>query len=59
VLSAFNQIQGPKEAAPMPLSDHNNITPQAEGAYIIRSKEALDSLLKTGSFTPRSDGLKN
>lgn len=59
VLSAFNRIQGPKEAAPMPLSDHNNITPQAEGAYIVRSREALDSLLKTGSFTPRAEGLKN
>jgi cephalosporin-C deacetylase-like acetyl esterase len=55
VLSAFNQIRGPKEAAPMPLSDHNNITPQAEGAYIIRSRQALDSLRETGRFTPRAD----
>jgi len=59
VLSAFNQIQGAKEAVPMPGSDHNNITPQAEGSYFIRSREALESLLKTGDFTPRTDGLKN
>jgi cephalosporin-C deacetylase len=52
VLATFNQIQGPKEAVPMSGSDHNHITPQQEGAYFKRSKEALDSLLKTGSFTP-------
>jgi cephalosporin-C deacetylase len=59
VLSAFNQIQGPKEAVPMPGSDHNNVTPQAEGGYFIRSREALESLRKTGDFTLRIDGLKN
>jgi cephalosporin-C deacetylase-like acetyl esterase len=59
VLSAFNQIQGAKEAVPMPGSDHNNITPQAEGSYFIRSREALESLRKTGDFTPRTGGLKN
>ena len=51
VLSAFNQIQGPKEAAPMPDSDHNNVTPQQEGAHIIRSRDALRELRTTGSFT--------
>lgn len=51
VLSAFNQIQGPKEAAPMPDSDHNNVTPQQEGAYITRSRDALRELRSTGSFT--------
>jgi cephalosporin-C deacetylase-like acetyl esterase len=57
VLAAFNQIQGPKEAVPMPLSDHNHITPQAEGAYFIRSREALESLRETGRFTPNPNGL--
>jgi len=52
VLSAFNQIKGPKEAAPMPDSDHNNVTPQQEGAWIIRSREALGELRAKGSFTP-------
>jgi cephalosporin-C deacetylase-like acetyl esterase len=52
VLAAFNQIQGAKEGVPMPDSDHNNITPQQEGAYFKRSKEVLDSLRTTGDFKP-------
>ena len=55
ILAAFNQIQAPKEAVPMPDSDHNNITPQQEGGYIIRSREALESLRKTGDFTPNEN----
>jgi len=58
VLAAFNQIQGPKEAVPMPGSDHNNITPQQEGGYFIRSREALESLRKTGSFAPNENWYK-
>jgi cephalosporin-C deacetylase len=57
VLAAFNQIQAPKEAVPMPLSDHNHITPQQEGAYFIRSREALESLRQTGRFVPNPNGL--
>jgi len=52
ILAAFNQIKGPKEAVPMPDSDHNHITPQQEGAFFKRSKEVLDSLRTTGDFTP-------
>jgi cephalosporin-C deacetylase len=52
VFAAFNQIQGPKEAVPMPESDHNNVTPQKEGDYYRRAKEALDQLRATGNFTP-------
>jgi cephalosporin-C deacetylase-like acetyl esterase len=55
VFAAFNQIKGPKEAVPMIESDHNSITPQKEGAYFIRLKQALDSLRTTGSFTPNPD----
>jgi cephalosporin-C deacetylase-like acetyl esterase len=54
ILAAFNQIQGDKEAAPMPDSDHNNISPQAEGAWYRRSREALESLRKTGTFRPNT-----
>jgi cephalosporin-C deacetylase len=54
IFAAFNQIQGPKEAVPMPESDHNNLSPQQEGAWYLRSREALESLRKTGSFTPNS-----
>ena len=38
----------------MPDSDHNNVSPQQEGAYYARSREALEALPKTGSFTPNS-----
>ena len=58
VLSAFNRIQGPKEAVPMPESDHNNITPQKEGAFFTRAKAALDELRTIGRFTPDPSGLK-
>ena len=54
ILAAFNQIQGPKEVAPMPDSDHNNISPQQEGAWYRRSREALESLRKTGTFRPNT-----
>ncbi|HUO01525.1 MAG TPA: acetylxylan esterase [Rhizomicrobium sp.] len=57
VLAAFNQIQGPKEVVPMPLSDHNHITPQAEGAYFIRAREVLESLREMGHFAPNPNGL--
>ncbi len=55
VFSAFNAIKGPKEAVPMPRSDHNNITPQAEGAFFIRYKQVLDELRATGHFTPNTN----
>lgn len=54
VFSAFNAIKGPKEAVPMPRSDHNNITPQEEGAFFIRYKQVLDALRTTGHFTPNA-----
>ena len=54
VFAAFNQIQGPKEAVPMQESDHNNLSPQQEGAWYVRNREALESLRKTGGFTPNA-----
>jgi len=59
VFSAFNQIQGSKEAVPMPGSDHNNVTPQQEGDYYRRSKAVLDQLRTTGHFTPDPGWAKN
>lgn len=59
VLAAFNQMRGPKEAVAMPESDHNHITPQAEGGYFVRSREALESLRKTGDFAPDENWFKN
>lgn len=59
VFAAFNQIQAPKEAVPMRNSDHNHITPQQEEGSYRRSKEALDQLRTTGSFTPNTEWWKN
>jgi hypothetical protein len=43
----------------MPEADHNHISPQQEGAYYRRSKEALDQLRTTGTFTPNENWWKN
>ena len=44
---AFNQIQGPKEAAPMVDSHHNNMaTPAQQLPYTSRSTQWLDALVK-------------
>ena len=56
VLAAFNQIKGPKEAVPMPETDHNNVTPQQEGGYFIRSKAALDRCARRGASPPTRTG---
>ncbi|HLY16151.1 MAG TPA: acetylxylan esterase [Bryobacteraceae bacterium] len=50
---ALNQIPGPKEAIPMVESDHNNITPEKQGAWNSRSREVLDLILHGGEFKPR------
>jgi cephalosporin-C deacetylase-like acetyl esterase len=59
VFAAFGQIEAPKEAVPMRDSDHNNYSPQQEGDFYRRSKEALDQLRTTGSFTPNANWWKN
>jgi cephalosporin-C deacetylase-like acetyl esterase len=53
--TAINQMPGPKEAVPMIESDHNNITPDKQGAYNDRSKAVLGTLLKTGKFAPNQE----
>ncbi len=49
---AVNQIPGPKEVIPMVDSDHNNITPEKQGAWDARSKEVLTLILNGGEFKP-------
>jgi len=58
VFTAFNQIQGAKEAVPMVESDHNHITPQKQEAYLERQQAVLAQILKTGTFTPNADWAK-
>ena len=52
IWTALNQIPAPKEAVPMVESDHNNITPQKQDAYLQRSEQVLAMLLVGRSFHP-------
>ena len=54
IFAAFNQMQGAKEAIAMADSDHNNLSPQSQGSWYIRSRQALESLRKTGDFRVNS-----
>jgi cephalosporin-C deacetylase len=55
IWTAINQIPGPKEVIPMVESDHNNITPEKQGAYNSRSEEVLGIILKGGEFKPNEE----
>jgi cephalosporin-C deacetylase-like acetyl esterase len=52
VWSAFNQIRAPKEIVPMTESDHNNYTPDRQGAFLSRSEEVFATMLHGGRFVP-------
>lgn len=52
VLTAVNQIKAPKEIIPMPESDHNNYTPDKQGAFLTRSEDVFATLLHGGQFVP-------
>ncbi len=55
IWTAFNEIQGPKEAAPMIDSPHNNLaTPAQQRPFTKRSAEWLASLMKTGAVEPNT-----
>ena len=54
IWTAFNQIKGPKEAAPMVDSPHNNLaTPAQQRPYTSRSAEWLDTLVHGRQIIPR------
>jgi cephalosporin-C deacetylase len=54
VWTAFDQIQGPKEAVPMIDSPHNHLaTPAQQRPYTERSAEWLNTLVKGGEVRPR------
>ena len=55
VWTAFNQIPGPKEIVGMVESDHNNITPDKQGAWESRSSEVLRLILSGGVFRPNEE----
>src|SRR4029077_3030985 len=54
IWTAFNQIPGPKEAAPMIASPHNNLaTPAQQRPYTRRSAEWLATLVKGEKVEPK------
>jgi len=55
IWTAVNQVRGPKEVIPMVESDHNNLTPQKQVAWELRSKEVLGLILSGGEFQPASE----
>ncbi|HLK67156.1 MAG TPA: acetylxylan esterase [Bryobacteraceae bacterium] len=55
IWTAVNQVPGPKEIIPMVESDHNNLTPQKQGAWNTRSKEVLETILAGRKFEPNEE----
>jgi cephalosporin-C deacetylase len=52
IWTALDEIPGPKEAVPMIESDHNNVTPDEQGAWLERSEEVLATIVHGGRFMP-------
>jgi cephalosporin-C deacetylase-like acetyl esterase len=52
IWTALDEIPGPKEAVPMIESEHNNYTPDKQGAWLKRSEEILATLVHGGQFIP-------
>jgi len=50
IWTALNQIPGAKEAIPMIESDHNNLTPQKQGAWETRWREVLAAAVRGDAF---------
>lgn len=55
IWTAVNQLAGPYEVVGMVESDHNNITPDKQGAFLARSREVFELLLRGGEFHPRGN----
>jgi cephalosporin-C deacetylase len=52
VWTELNEIPGPKEVVPMIESQHNNLTPDKQDAWLKRSEEVLATLVHGGRFIP-------
>jgi cephalosporin-C deacetylase len=52
IWTELDEIPGPKEAVPMIESEHNNITPQKQDAWLQRSEEVLATIVHGGRFVP-------
>jgi cephalosporin-C deacetylase-like acetyl esterase len=58
IFTALNRIPGPKEVVGMVESDHNNRTPEKQGAWVARSKEVMDLILHGGEYKPDQGWMK-
>jgi cephalosporin-C deacetylase-like acetyl esterase len=58
VLSAFNRIPAPKELVPMTESDHNNYTPDKQGAFLSRAEEVFATLQHGGRFVANPSAIQ-
>ena len=55
IWAELNEIPGPKEAVPMIESEHNNLTPDKQDAWLKRSEEVLATLVHGGRFIPNPE----
>ena len=53
IWAELNQMKAPHEPLPMIESEHNNLTPDKEQNWEMRSKEVLEMLSGGGAFRPR------
>ena len=52
IWTALDEIRGPGEAVPMIESEHNNLTPDKQDAWLKRSEEVLATIVHGGRFIP-------
>jgi len=52
IWTELDEIPGPKEAVPMIESEHNNLTPDKQDAWLKRSEEVLATIVHGGRFVP-------
>jgi cephalosporin-C deacetylase len=52
IWTELDEIPGPKEAVPMIESEHNNLTPDKQDAWLHRSEEILATIVHGGRFIP-------
>ncbi|HEV2268039.1 MAG TPA: acetylxylan esterase [Steroidobacteraceae bacterium] len=52
IWTELDEIPAPKEAVPMIESQHNNLTPDKQDAWLQRSEEVLATLVHGGTFIP-------
>ena len=52
IWTELDEIPGPKEAVPMIESEHNNLTPDKQDAWLKRSEEVLATIVHGGRFIP-------